>query len=174
MKSDFEISKKDKELLAIKYKYVDEALFFYTIDYNDEFYFGVEEFDFKLEGYQIRVNSDITDLEIVNNYSSEINKLEKLPEKIKYFNINLESFKTIFESLKEMDIVISVEREYFDEDYFFLIGKIIDVLEDTLVFKDFDINGKFSDEESYIPFEYITTIRFNSNYTNTWQKYLKD
>lgn len=174
MKSDFKISKDEKELLAIKYKYVNEALFFYTTDYNDEFFFGVEEFDFRLDGYQIRLNEDITDMEIITNYSSEINKMEGLVNEIIDFKIDLTNFKTIFTDLMKMDIVISIEREYYDEDYFFLIGKIVDVLDDSLVFKDFDINGEFSDDLNYVPYELITTIRFNSNYTNTWQKYLKN
>lgn len=173
MKSDFNISKEDKELVAIKYKYINEALFFYTINYNEKFFFGVEEFDFRLDGYQIRVNSDITDIQIVNNFSSEINKKEGLLDDIIDFEINLSSFESIFKDLKKMNIIISIEREYYDEDYFFLIGKIEEVLDDTLVFRDFDINGEFSDDVSYIPYEYITTIRFNSHYTNTWQKYLK-
>ena len=166
-------SKNEKELLAVKTKYNFEAIFFYTIDYNNEFYFGVEEFDFKLEGYQIRTIKDFENVEIINNFSSEINKNEGLIEKIVSFNLNLESYFTIFSSLKELNKIISIEHEYLDDDYFFLIGEIVAVDEELLTFRDFDINGKWSDELSYIPFELITTIRFNSHYTNTWEKYIR-
>src|SRR5690625_6673536 len=62
-------SKDKKELVAIKAKYNYEALFFYTIDFSDEFYFGVEEFDFRLGGYQIRLIKDFEDAEIIKNFS---------------------------------------------------------------------------------------------------------
>src|SRR5690554_3273049 len=118
-------SKKEKSLIAIKAKYNYEALFFYTIDSNEDFYFGVEEFDFRLDGYQIRLMKDFEDLEIVNNFSSQINIKEGLIEQIKPYNINLESFQTIFQDLQSLNNIISIEREYYDDDYFFLIGKII-------------------------------------------------
>ena len=167
-------SKKDKSLIAIKAKYNYEALFFYTIYSNETFYFGVEEFDFRLDGYQIRLIKDFEDLEIVNNFSSQINIKEGLIEEIKPYNINLESFQTIFQNLQARDNIISIEREYYDDDYFFLIGKIIKADETSLWFKDFDINGNWNKEINIIPYEIITTIRFDSHYINTWAKYIKE
>jgi len=167
-------SKKEKSLIAIKAKYNYEALFFYTIDSNEDFYFGVEEFDFRLDGYQIRLMKDFEDLEIVNNFSSQINIKEGLIEQIKPYNINLESFQTIFQDLQSLNNIISIEREYYDDDYFFLIGKIIKADEDSLWFRDFDINGNWNKEINIIPYDEITTIRFNSHYINTWEKYIKE
>ncbi|HHT55889.1 MAG TPA: hypothetical protein GX012_04925 [Acholeplasma sp.] len=167
-------SKKEKSLIAIKAKYNYEALFFYTIDSNEDFYFGVEEFDFRLDGYQIGLMKDFEDLEIVNNFSSQINIKEGLIEQIKPYNINLESFQTIFQDLQSLNNIISIEREYYDDDYFFLIGKIIKADEDSLWFRDFDINGNWNKEINIIPYDEITTIRFNSHYINTWEKYIKE
>lgn len=169
---EIKLSKDEKELLAIKAKYNPDALFFYTIDYNEKLYFGVEEFDFKLEGYQIRVIEDFEDCEVIKNFSSEINKKEGLIEKIENFDIDISNFETIFNYFINKDMIISVEHEYFDEDYFFLIGRPLAIENDMLLFKDFDINGNWNEDINYIPLEIITTIRFNSHYTNTWQKYL--
>lgn len=166
-------SKDKKELVAIKAKYNYEALFFYTIDFSDEFYFGVEEFDFRLDGYQIRLIKDFEDAEIIKNFSSEINIKEGLLDQIINYEIDLTNFETIFNSLYDINKVISIEREYYDEDYFFLIGKIVKVTNDSVWFKDFDVNGIWSDDINIIPFEEITTIRFNSHYNNTWEKYIK-
>ena len=167
-------SKKEKSLIAIKAKYNYEALFFYTIDSNEDFYFGVEEFDFRLDGYQIRLMKDFEDLEIVNNFSSMINIKEGLIEQIKPYTINLESLQTIFQDLQSLNNIISIEREYYDDDYFFLIGKIIKADEDSLWFRDFDINGNWNKEINIIPYDEITTIRFDSHYINTWEKYIKE
>lgn len=163
----------NKELVAIKAKYNLEALFFYTLEYNETFYFGVEEFDFRLDGYQIRLIEDFEQGEIVNNFSSLINVKEGLLNQIVNYQIDLTSFETIFNFLKHENKVISIEREYYDEDYFFLIGEIIKVTETSLWFKDFDINGNWNKEINIIPYEEITTIRFNSHYINTWEKYIK-
>lgn len=167
-------SKKEKSLIAIKAKYNYEALFFYTIDSNEDFYFGVEEFDFRLDGYQIRLMKDFEDLEIVNNFSSMINIKEGLIEQIKPYTINLESLQTIFQDIQSFNNIISIEREYYDDDYFFLIGKIIKADEDSLWFRDFDINGNWNKEVNIIPYDEITTIRFDSHYINTWEKYIKE
>jgi len=163
----------EQELIALKFKYHPDALFMYSIGVNDKFYFGVEEYDFELSGYQIRKTSDIENFIIVDNYSSKINELEGLKEEIVYYPINLTSFETIFNYLKETDQIISIEREYGDEDGFFLIGKIVKVTEDEIWFKDFNINGVWNEELNIVPFEIITTIRFNSKYINTWTKYIK-
>lgn len=166
-------NKNNKKLTAIKYEYVNEALFFYVLDFNEYFHFVVEEYDFRLEGYQIRLNGDITNLKTINNFSSKINEYEKLPEQIENFNISLNTYKDMFNDLMKLNKVISIEREYFDDDYFFLIGKIEEVLDEGIMFKDFDIDGNWNLEYSFIPYDIITTIRFNSNYTNVWEKYLK-
>jgi|SRR5690554_2787391 len=168
------MSKKDKSLIAVKAKYNYESLFFYSIDSSEEFYFGVEEFDFRLDGYQIRLIKDFEDLEIVNNFSSQINIKEGLIQQIKPYNVNLQSYQTIFESLESFNNIISIEHEYYDDDYFFLIGKIIKADETSLWFKDFDINGNWNKEVNIIPYEEITTIRFKSHYINTWEKYIKE
>lgn len=171
---DLKISLVDKKLLGVKKLYNREALFFYIIDYNETFYFGVEEFDFKLEGYQIRLVHDIEETKIIDNFSSKINEKEGLIEKIKPYKINLESFETIFNDLYKMDKIISIEREYHDDDNFFLIGKIVSVTFDSIWFKDFSVDGIWNEEISIIPFELITTVRFDSNYINIWEKYIWD
>lgn len=165
-------SKDKKALIAIKAKYNYEALFFYTIDFNERFYFGVEEFDFRLDGYQIRLIEDFEDVETIKNFSSEINVKEGLLEQILGYEIDLTSFETIFNDLYRINKVISIEREYYDEDYFFIIGKIVKVTNDSVWFKDFDVNGIWNEDINIIPFDEITTIRFNSHYTNTWEKYI--
>lgn len=168
-----EYSKRDKSLIAVKAKYNFEALFFYTINSNKTFYFGVEEFDFRLDGYQIRLIEDFEDAEIVNNFSSQISVMEGLIEQIKPYNIDLTSFETIFNDLARLDKIVSIEHEYYDEDSFFLIGEIVKATEDAVWFRDFDVNGRWNDNINIIPYELITTIRFDSHYTNTWEKYIK-
>lgn len=165
---------KEKKLIALKAKYNHEALFFYALKTTNEFFYGVEEFDFALDGYQIRLLDDITDGLIVDNFSASINIKEGLLDKIENFKIDLTNFQTIFNSLNNEDRIISIEREYDDEDYFFVIGKIIKVTDVSVWFKDFNVDGKWNEEINIIPFDIITTIRFNSRYINIWQKYIHE
>ena len=163
----------NKELIGIKARYSREALFFYPTKMNNEFFLGVEEFDFVLDGYQIRKTEDITDSLIIRNFSSEINVKEGLLDQVIYFDINLNSWYTIFNDLMKMNNIVSIEREYNDEDEFFLIGEIIEVNEEEVIFRDFDVDGKWNEELNIVPFDIITTIRFNSRYINVWNKYIK-
>lgn len=169
-----DVSKVDKKLIAIKAKYNHEALFFYTLNKTEDFYLGVEEFDFELDGYQIRLIEDITDAMLVENFSAEINLKEGLLEKIKDYKINLTNFQTIFNDLYLMDKIISIEREYDDEDYFFVIGKIVKVTDYSIWFKDFNVDGNWNEEINIIPFDIITTVRFDSKYINIWSKYISE
>lgn len=174
MKEKLKQSINEKQLIGIKTYYNEEALFYYLTKKSNKFILGVEEFDFKLEGYHIRKIEDIEDCMIINNFSAKINELEGLKEQIKYYDINLSSYQTIFNDLVKTDQIISIEREYNDLDNFFLIGKIIKVNNDNLWFRDFDVDGNWNEEINIIPYNIITTIRFNTNYTNIWQKYLKE
>lgn len=163
----------NQDLVAIKCKYNSDVLFMYSLNVNEEFYFGVEEYDFELSGYQIRKINDIENFVIVNNFSSKINEFEGLKDEMIDYPIDLTSFETIFDYLKESQQIISIEREYNDDDAFFLIGKIIKVSNDEIWFKDFDINGIWNEDVNIVPLDIITTIRFNSKYINTWAKYIK-
>lgn len=174
MKDIIKDSIKNKKLIAIKAKYNHEALFFYSISSNEEFYFGVEEFDFELDGYQIRLHNDISDALIIDNYSASINEKEGLLDKIVNYKLDLSSFQTIFNSLKSFDRIISIENEYDNEDYFFVIGKIVKVTDVSVWFKDFNVDGKWNEEINIIPYDIITTIRFNSKYINVWSKYITE
>lgn len=68
--------------------------------------------------------------------------------------------------------MITIQREYDDDDYFFVIGEIVKVTSTEVWFKDFNVNGTWNSKVSIIPFDIITTIRFNSRYINTWAKYI--
>ena len=72
-----------------------------------------------------------------------------------------------------MDEYISVEREYEDEDEFFLVGRIVKVTEFSIWFENFTNEGIWNSEINIIPYDIITTIRFNNKYINTWKKYIK-
>lgn len=164
----------NNSLIAIKANYNSEAIFFYTISNTKEFFFGVEEFDFALDGYQIRRFDDFEDAIVIKNFSAKINVYEGLLEQIKPYKIDLTSFETIFNSLLLLDSIISIEREYDDEDTFFLIGRIVKVTEVSVWFKDFNVDGKYNEEINIIPYDIITTIRFDSRYINVWSKYLNE
>ncbi|MDY0276869.1 MAG: hypothetical protein RBQ97_02155 [Acholeplasma sp.] len=164
---------KNKELLAVKAKYNHEALFFYALAQSNDFFFGVEEFDFALDGYQIRVKEDISDVKVIDNFSAEINVMEGLLDQIIEYKIDLETWESIFTYLYNLNEIISIEREYNDEENFFVIGKVLKVTETSIWFKDFDINGNWNKELNIIPFDVITTVRINSNYIKVWSKYVE-
>ena len=171
--SEIKKSIKRRQLLGIKYHYADVPLFYYPLGVSKDFFLGAEEYMFDIDGYQIRRHEDIVGVEEVNDFTAKINIEEGLVDKLIDYKINLTSFETIFTDLYNMDEYISVEREYEDEDEFFLVGRIVKVTEFSIWFENFTNEGIWNSEINIIPYDIITTIRFNNKYINTWKKYIK-
>ena len=86
--------------------------------------------------------------------------------------IDLTSWKTVFDSLKNMNLFLIVEHEEIDDDYsFFYIGYITEVKDSFLLFRHFDADGVWYDPIE-IYYREITSVTFNDRYSKTWQKYL--
>lgn len=83
------------------YEYDKSYWYYYINDFNDKFVLGQEENDFELNGYTIRKIDELQKAEIKNDVCEEINRLNGVAEQIKAPKIDISSWKSIFNSLRE-------------------------------------------------------------------------
>ena len=98
---------------------------------------------------------------------------EKISEKILVPDIDILDWQTIFTSLKEQNKNIIVENEKAEEDdYSFVIGRIIKTTKIKVVMQHFDADGIWEEEFYEVPYTKITSVSFGTRYVETFSKYL--
>lgn len=148
--------------------------YYYILDVSEKFLLGIEEDDFILDGFQIRKISDIGQLEIKDDLCKTINEENKLLDGVNKPQIDLSSWESVFESLKQLNIFIIVENDYADEDdKFFYMGFVTEIKKSYIVFSAVDAEGEWY-ENIEISYSEISSVTFNDRYSKTWQKYLSE
>ncbi|MBR1555450.1 MAG: hypothetical protein IJ644_08685 [Oscillospiraceae bacterium] len=158
------------ELCRCWFEYDKDYWYFYILDFNAKLFLGIEEDDFQLNGFQIRRIADMRKIETKMDTCTLINRKQEILKNVKKPAVNLGSWQTVFESLDRLKYFVIIENEYKEK---FAVGRIVKVKKKSVVFQEFDADGKWQ-EESEIDFENITTVTFKDRYSSTWQKYLKN
>ena len=165
-------SKNTYDLCRCYFKYDINYFYFYIFDFNNKFFLGLEEDDFITDGFQIRKISDMKKIELKDDKCIEFNRQNKLLDGINVPKININSWKDIFKSLKELNRVIIVEDENINpKECEYAIGKVIKVKDSEVHLKVFDADGNWLDGYLVIPFRFISSVTFNSRYSVQWEKY---
>jgi hypothetical protein len=152
-------------------KYVDG----FILDSSKEFVLIRECVDFDIKGLVVIPFNKINKLRKgkAENSFTRIFKLEKLIDKVlNYDKISLENNLEIFKAIKKKykyAIVESVYKGISD----FCIGEITKVNKSSVSILYFDITGKVEKIATKIQYDEIANIEFDSNYLNTFIKYLK-
>lgn len=147
----------------------------YILGHSFDFVFLKENDDFLFNGFAIFPISSIIKIRH-NNYDQFFDaimeqegqkKLIEMP-----YQIDLESWETIFNSIKNTKLNCVVENEN-NKRFFFKIGEIVKVKKRSLKILNFDPAGYLDDELTKIKYKEISAIGFDDNYTNTMSKYLR-
>ena len=152
-------------------KYIDG----FVLDITKEFVLLRECVDFESKGLVIIEISNIIKLKQGKSQKSftRIFKLEKLTDcALSFDQIPLENYSEIFKAIKKKYKYAIVENAYNNE-IDFCIGEIVRVNKASVSILYFDITGKVNKSPSTIPFKDIINIEFDSNYINTFIKFLK-
>lgn len=158
------------ELCRCWFEYDKNYWYFYILDFNAKLFLGVEENDFQLNGFQIRRMQDIKKVETRHDACTLINRKQEILKTVRKPTINLGSWQTAFESLQRLNCLLIIENEYKNQ---FCIGRLIKIKKKSLIFQEFDADGKWQDEIE-IDYDTITSVTFKDRYSVTWQKYLKN
>ncbi|WP_100065292.1 hypothetical protein [Miniphocaeibacter massiliensis] len=160
---------KNKDLVRVFFKYEENYYYLIPLKYSKKFLLGIEEDDFLLDGYTIRKIKDIRTVSLRNDMCNYILRKELDLDNINTPNVDLSNWKTIFESIEKYKQNIIIEDEYNEE---FWIGKILEVKENSLIFKSFDADGIWDEKNEEIKYGNITSITMNSRYGNIFSKYI--
>ena len=152
------------------FTYDPNYFYLYPHAVNDKFLLGQVEDDFLLDGYCIRKISQLKKVEIKDDKCHEINKLFGVVDQLINPNIDMHSWKSIFQSLSKMDVYIQIEDAVNDQ---FAIGVIEKVLNDKLYFKPFDADGIWDEAGLEIRYSQITSVSWGTRYAQYWKRYLE-
>ncbi len=147
----------------------------FIIDFSEELVLAKEIDDFVVRGFLIFPINHISKLRRNRNdiFYEKICKAEKLIEpNIKNHDIDLSSWKTVFESISKLSFNVIVRNEYSEEDTFD-IGPIIKITNKKVDINYFDARGNLDFEITEITWDKITLVEFDDIYINLMTKYLK-
>ena len=162
-----------RQLCRVKFDYDDNTRFVFPLLTNDKLFLCANEDDFILNGYSIRRFKDVEKAEYQDGKIFSMVQAEKIDEKITVPNIDMTDWQTIFASLKEQNKNIIVENEKAEEDdYSFVIGRIIKTTKTKVVMQHFDADGIWEEEFYEVPYTKITSVSFGTRYVETFSKYL--
>lgn len=156
------------EQCEFNFKYSQNASFYYVLDFNEKLCYCAVEDDFILNGFEINRLRDTDLVSVLDNATNEINRRNGILDGLEAPDVDISSWKAVFNSLAKADMFIRIENEYTD---FFRIGKIKKVKKKSVVFKSFDGDGVWQPKIK-IPFSEITTVRFGDRYSEHWKVYL--
>ena len=143
---------------------------YYVSNVNEKFVLGIEEFDFKINGYELRKMSRLKRVAIRDDKTNEINQMIGLTDQLVHLKIDISCWKNIFNSEIFKDELIEVECDNDGTRYF---GKIVKVNQNSIYFLDFDADGIWAEEPLIIRFKDIDGIIWNSWYLNGWKHYFE-
>ncbi len=162
-----------KKMCRIFFKYNNYYSYHFPLMVSDKLFLSANEDDFILNGFSIRRFRDIKKVEFKNDKCEEIIKREGFLDNIDVPKIDIADWHSSFLSLSKLDINVIVEKESLDEDEWeFAIGKIVKVLKSKVIFKHFDADGIWQEENHEIPYSQITSVTFASRYVEIFSKYV--
>ena len=139
---------------------------------NDEFMLCAVDDVFMFDGYTIVRLEDIEEIHIRPKYR-EMLKGEKVFDNIETPNVNIDSWKDIFNFLYALNENIILECDDLSENNFF-VGRIEKVMDYGVTFRAFDTNGDWDNDASVLSYAHRTSVTFQSRYINVFSKYLNN
>ena len=168
-------SLKKDDMCRIFFKYNYHYSYHFPLITSDKLFLSANEDEFIINGFSVRRFCDIKKVEIKDDKCVEIIKNEGVLNNIKVPEIDITDWHSTFDSLSKLNINIIVERESLDDDECeFAIGKIVKVLKTKVIFKHFDADGIWQENDYEIPYSQITSVTFDNRYINTYSKYIKE
>lgn len=149
----------------------------FPICFSEDFILSTVIVDFHDEGYTILRTKDIIDAysNESDSFVEQICIAEGLQQKIHQNFINeISAIKQILLQLKDYNGFICIQCEHQEKKCSFYMGKILNVQDGLVQFRDIDMFGEWDKNTDVIPFDEITQITFGDNYSKMYYKYMKN
>jgi hypothetical protein len=147
----------------------------YILDYFIDFVLLQPTNDFALNGYCIIPLDTVKDIRTNKNdrFYDKIMKLEKVKDQIGIpFNVDLTSWRIIFQTLKKTKLTVTTECEEPHLDYF-CIGTLQNVGTKKVSTLYFSPDGIVDKTPTITEYANITKISFGDRYSNVLTKYVR-
>ncbi|MCM1990657.1 hypothetical protein [Oceanirhabdus seepicola] len=165
----------NNNVINVDFRFDSNYCNFIPLSLNDKLFLVINEYDFIFDGYSIYRFKDLIKIKIKNDMCDKILKSEGLTSNIIVPNIDISGWKSVFESLKNMNRNIIVEKQTIDgENDEFVIGRIEKIYKNFAYVWNFDADGEWDDSPIKIPYSQITNITFGSRYVDTFSKYIHE
>jgi hypothetical protein len=150
----------------------------YILKYSKDFVLIKEEDEFKFIGFHIIPIKTIKEIRdnVHDQYCDYINKSEHNENEFiiqSDEDINLTSWDSIFNDLKNKNEPIITECEKFKHKYF-CIGHIKEVENKSVHIEYFDAEGYIDEELVKHKYKWITKVTFKDNYSKVFSKYTRN
>ena len=143
---------------------------YYILGVSDKLLIGAKEDDFLLDGFEIRKISDLKKIEISDVLGVKMNEEAQILKDLQVPKIDITSWKSALQSLKDMNAFISIENENA-EDYY--LGYVTEIKKSCVLFNHVDADGVWY-ENIEIPYSEITSVSLGNRYSSRWQQYLSE
>ena len=132
--------------------------------------------DFHDEGFAILRLSDITDAysKEIDDFYEKICIFENIGTKSVDFVQDITDWVFVLKQLMSHKGFISIQCETQIEKCTFYLGKMNNIEDDGVIFKDIGMDGVWDIEEHKIYFDEITQVAFDDNYSKMFYKYVEN
>ena len=149
--------------------------YLFPLAVNDKFFMYAEEHDFQIDSFCIRPLSDVEEIEQRCDKCGEIAIAECGIKDMVLPQVDISSWKSALESLREIGGNVIIECESEEEyKYAFSIGRIEKTMEDKVRLRHFGADAVWEEKARDIPYDRITSVTFASRYINVFSKYLPE
>ena len=163
----------ERRLCRAYFKYDDRYWYLLPLLANDKLFLSAEEYDFSINGYQIRRFQDMAKAEIKDDLCCKILLEENIIGSVTTPKVDIANWRTIFGSLMILNKNVIVEKESIKKkEGMFVIGRIEKVSKHAAHVRHFDADGIWQDEPYKIPYDEITSLTFGSRYIEIFSKYV--
>ena len=174
-----------KELIKSAAKNVSLVNIYFRFDPNyynliplvleDKLLLTINEFDFIFDGYSVYRVKDITRVKIKSDMCDEIIKSEGLTSSIITPNINIYSWKNVFESLKSLNRNILIKKQTIDcKDVDLYVARIENIHKYFAYVWFLSDEGRWDDTHTKVLYSEIANITFASRCVDIPSKYLNE
>ncbi len=141
----------------------------------DSLFLCAQETNFLLDGFTVRRFKDVLKVKAVSDKCDEILRCEGILDGLAVPDIDLNSWQTVFESLRRLHKNVIVEKETPDgHDEIFVMGRIVELQPRHLLLRHFDADGVWQREPFRIAYSALTSITFGSRYVEVFSRYISE
>jgi len=169
------ILKKDFVKVIRTVKGEDKSIYGFIVAYSRDFILIHSSDEFLLNGYNIlrKDQFDSVRCNVHDRSQRRIMKAEGILEQVGAgVDINLQSWKNIFQSIKKLGFNVIIECEDLEEPLF-EIGPIKKSLKTQVHIQYHDPSGILEQADTAVNYDSITLVTFGDRYSVTFKKYLK-